>query len=161
MVFGLILLINTTQNQASVSPRKLPGVSTQRARVTHGDFFAVKAKEEAKSKTSKQDTKNNKANKGPSAIFSPRKLQGISTQQTRVKRGDLLSEKHRDEAKSETPKQDRVLKKLKSSGPSLAMASSEKSQDLSARRMRVMRNLGLVAPCGSPFHRNGLTLPSI
>ncbi|KAK1263215.1 hypothetical protein QJS04_geneDACA011971 [Acorus gramineus] len=36
-----------------------------------------------------------------------------------------------------------------------SVISLEKSQDHSARQMRVMRGLALAAPIGSPFHRNG------
>ncbi|XP_058088493.1 uncharacterized protein LOC131235330 isoform X4 [Magnolia sinica] len=55
-----------------------------------------------------------------------------------------------------TPKQgDRKDKKTISS-PISATNSLKCSQDMSARRMRVMQSLGLIAPCGSPFQRVGL-----
>ena len=36
-----------------------------------------------------------------------------------------------------------------------------KSPELSARRMKVMQSLGLIAPSGSPFHKNGHTYLSL
>ncbi|RVW56093.1 hypothetical protein CK203_105444 [Vitis vinifera] len=70
------------------------------------------------------------------------------------------------EAKRKTSKKDDMLKKLNSNSPCTATSStrktsekisSRKSHILNARRMRVMRSLGLTAPSGSPFDRNGHT----
>ncbi|KAK6277740.1 hypothetical protein POUND7_018063 [Theobroma cacao] len=56
-----------------------------------------------------------------------------------------------DGTKFQTPKQDK-LSKEKTNGPSSERTSPGKSPKSSARRMRVMQGLGLIAPSGSPFH---------
>ncbi|XP_059460782.1 uncharacterized protein LOC132189942 [Corylus avellana] len=60
-----------------------------------------------------------------------------------------------DDAKIRTCKQDEVLKKNKLNSPCSETTLFGKSQELSARRMKVMQSLGLIAPSGSPFHKNG------
>ncbi|XVF39631.1 hypothetical protein PTKIN_Ptkin01aG0049200 [Pterospermum kingtungense] len=60
-----------------------------------------------------------------------------------------------DRKKNGTPKQNK-LSKEKSSSQSFDQNSSGKSPKSSARRMRVMQGLGLVAPPGSPFLKNRL-----
>ncbi|XWS14918.1 hypothetical protein CRYUN_Cryun35bG0050100 [Craigia yunnanensis] len=60
-----------------------------------------------------------------------------------------------DSIKSGTPKQNKLLKE-KSNSQTSERTSPGNSPKLSTRRMRVMQGLGLVAPPGSPFHKNGL-----
>lgn len=54
-----------------------------------------------------------------------------------------------EEAKRKSPREDGLQKKLKRNG-------SSDQAEVSARRLRVMQHLGLIAPSGSPFHKNGL-----
>ncbi|GMN40132.1 hypothetical protein TIFTF001_009368 [Ficus carica] len=54
-------------------------------------------------------------------------------------------------ANNTTPKYDMVLKKIKLNGSSSGKISFARSQELSARRLKVMQSLGLAAPTGSPF----------
>ncbi|XP_062163624.1 uncharacterized protein LOC133870492 [Alnus glutinosa] len=60
-----------------------------------------------------------------------------------------------EDAKIRTRKEDEVLKKNKLNSPSSETTLFGKSQELSARRTKVMQSLGLIAPSGSPFHKNG------
>ncbi|GLT71469.1 hypothetical protein SLA2020_434850 [Shorea laevis] len=60
-----------------------------------------------------------------------------------------------EDAKIRTREQDEVLKKNKLNSPSSETTLLGRSQELSARRMKVMQSLGLIAPSGSPFHKNG------
>ncbi|XP_057974783.1 uncharacterized protein LOC131162381 [Malania oleifera] len=86
--------------------------------------------EEAKGKTSKRDGKQNELKQN-----SP--------------------EVSRNEAKRKIPKQDKMQIECERSSPTSVTTLSGKSQEPTARRMRVMQSLGLIAPSGSPFHRNG------
>lgn len=52
---------------------------------------------------------------------------------------------------------DRVQNGIKPSTPKIATSGG---QELSGRRMKVMQNLGLVAPLGSPFPRNRVISPN-
>ncbi|XP_057469500.1 uncharacterized protein LOC130758572 isoform X2 [Actinidia eriantha] len=53
---------------------------------------------------------------------------------------------------------DEELARFESGG---AEVEESKPQELTARRIRVMQRLGLIAPTGSPFHRNGHIPPNL
>ena len=57
-----------------------------------------------------------------------------------------------DKANKKPIKQDGLLKSAKKNGSSV---QEEVLTEASARRLRVMQKLGLIAPSGSPYHRNG------
>nr|XP_011464653.1 PREDICTED: DNA (cytosine-5)-methyltransferase 3B-like [Fragaria vesca subsp. vesca] len=57
-----------------------------------------------------------------------------------------------DKANGKPIKQDGLLKKAKENRSSV---QAEVLTEAGARRLRVMRNLGLIAPSGSPYHKNG------
>lgn len=65
------------------------------------------------------------------------------------------SSKNADAADLKTPKQ-RIKKNLNAECNGFETSQLKDVQELSARRMKVMQSLGLIAPCGSPFHRNGV-----
>ncbi|KAA8538175.1 hypothetical protein F0562_027783 [Nyssa sinensis] len=138
---------------ARLSSRKKPAASALQTIVKNGNLLPGKATE-AKSKKRKQDkvNKNLEPNIPISLSLSPKTLQ------TTVKNGDLLSKKTVAEAKSR-PKQGGMQEILRSNGPESAIPLLGKSPELSARRMKVMQSLGLIAPSGSPFHRNGHIYP--
>ncbi|KAK2977968.1 hypothetical protein RJ640_023506 [Escallonia rubra] len=58
------------------------------------------------------------------------------------------------------PKVVSMQKKARPNGPESATSPVENSPDLSARKLKVMQSLGLIAPSGSPFNRNGYISPS-
>ncbi|KAM5575425.1 hypothetical protein ABKV19_014399 [Rosa sericea] len=57
-----------------------------------------------------------------------------------------------DKANGKPIKQDGLLKNAKENGSSV---QAEVLTEAGARRLRVMQNLGLIAPSGSPYHKNG------
>ncbi|KAJ0026091.1 hypothetical protein Pint_08464 [Pistacia integerrima] len=59
------------------------------------------------------------------------------------------------DTKDRTPQKIEVLKKQKLESPNSGTNILRKSHELSARRLRVMQSLGLIAPSGSPFRKNG------
>ncbi|XP_044474894.1 histone H3-lysine(4) N-trimethyltransferase ATX1-like [Mangifera indica] len=59
------------------------------------------------------------------------------------------------DTKGRSPQKDEVLKKQKLESPNSGTDVLRKSHELSARRLRVMQSLGLIAPSGSPFGKNG------
>ncbi|KAJ4965184.1 hypothetical protein NE237_017033 [Protea cynaroides] len=151
------------EESARGSPRRQQDNSRTRKRVRSGELISRKAGEEAlENDTPKQVVqKKLKSNNPDSARCSPRRQQDSSRPQKRVKSRKLISKKAGEGAsKIDTPKQDPVQKKLRPNSPNSVFSASGISPDLSERRTRVMQNLGLIAPCGSPFQRNGLALPN-
>lgn len=98
---------------------------------------------------------------------------GANTTPKNVKNGNLLSETPTKEGSRKRMKEEKDLEpkspksvshpphqQTKNDNTLSATTSKGKSQVLSARKLRVMQSLGLVAPFGSPFHRNGFISPS-
>uniref|UniRef100_A0A5B7AMT1 Uncharacterized protein n=1 Tax=Davidia involucrata TaxID=16924 RepID=A0A5B7AMT1_DAVIN len=138
-----------------ISPIRASDASKPQIMVKNGNLLSKETKKEAKSKARDQDGMQRKLTpNNPSALaLSPKTLQ------TTVRNGNLLSKKAVEEAKSRSPKQGGVQEKLKSNGSEPATTLLGKSQELSARRTKVMQSLGLISPSGSPFHRNGHIYP--
>ncbi|XP_043710156.1 nipped-B-like protein [Telopea speciosissima] len=151
-------------NSARSSPRRQHDNSRTKKRVKSGELVSRKAREEAsKNDTPKQKLvqKKLKSNSQNSARGSPRRQPDNSRTRKRVRSGELLSQKAGEGASENgTPEPDLVQKKQRPNSPNSVLKKSGQSQDLSERRTRVMLNLGLIAPCGSPFHRNGIAMPS-
>ncbi|RWR79332.1 putative oxidoreductase GLYR1 isoform X2 [Cinnamomum micranthum f. kanehirae] len=77
------------------------------------------------------------------------KLQAEIAQGTKAKQTNLAQKA------SERSKRQKVNTRPEADGPDSATGSLKNVQELSARRVKVMQGLGLIAPCGSPFRRNG------
>ncbi|KAK9270097.1 hypothetical protein L1049_025671 [Liquidambar formosana] len=135
--------------------------------------------EVSKGKTSKRDGVQKKLKSNGSSVEEQPKIKTFKQEgvQNKPKRNRLGIE---EEAKCKTPKQNGVQKKLKPNSPSAEEAKSsgtlkedgkqkklkpsspnsettslgKSPQELSARRMKVMQSLGLIAPSGSPFNRD-------
>ncbi|XP_019053067.1 PREDICTED: uncharacterized protein LOC104595480 isoform X2 [Nelumbo nucifera] len=118
--------------------------------VTLGRHLGKRVRE---TKAKKTDHVAGKSKDKTSARAAPRGLQ-VVTSQTKTKCGDFTAEKAEEASKTRTQKD--VRKKLKTNSTSPEKNPLDISKESSARRVRVMQNLGLIAPCGSPFFRNGL-----
>ncbi|KAF6160688.1 hypothetical protein GIB67_019628 [Kingdonia uniflora] len=64
-------------------------------------------------------------------------------------------------SKSGMLEEDVIQKRSKLNSPDSVKHPPEISEGLSQRRIRVMQNLGLAAPCGSPFRKSGLVLSKV
>ncbi|ONI35338.1 hypothetical protein PRUPE_1G530900 [Prunus persica] len=82
-----------------------------------------------------------------SVRVSPRRQQYVTIPQSKLELNMPIAKE--EEAKRKSPREDGLQKKLKRNG-------SSDQAEVSARRLRVMQHLGLIAPSGSPFHKNGL-----
>ncbi|KAL6297131.1 hypothetical protein ACE6H2_005273 [Prunus campanulata] len=82
-----------------------------------------------------------------SVRVSPRRQQYVTIPQSKLEPNMPIAKE--EEAKRKPPREDGLQKKLKRNG-------SSDQAEVSARRLRVMQHLGLIAPSGSPFHKNGL-----
>ncbi|KAK6938073.1 PWWP domain [Dillenia turbinata] len=102
-----------------------------------------KAQEVAKRKDTEEDKLKKQVG---SAGKSPKKSLAVSW--TKENGASLLSE-------SVKANQAELQKKLQQDDANLVKASPEEFPEPSPRRIRVMQNLGLVAPSGSPFDRIG------
>ncbi|OVA01781.1 PWWP domain [Macleaya cordata] len=151
-----------TDNQGSVkSSKNLEHVSRAQTQVNRGDVSSGRTrKETSKTDISKQVgvQKGKKADNQGSAKGLPEKLEGVSRAKTQVKGGDLSSGRTKKEtSNNENLKQDGVKKGQKTDNQGTGTDILGNSPDLSLRRVKVMEILALVAPCGSPFKKNGLT----
>ncbi|KAL7175857.1 hypothetical protein ACSBR2_029437 [Camellia fascicularis] len=159
------------------------GTSPSFRKVSSSRLFSENT-EETKSEKQKRERVHKKLRTNhPNSVRSSPRLTGVSKPQTTLKNGELLPEnvkrggktkeqnpdvvhkKHdpnsksskSEAARSKAANQDGGMqKKLKAETTSPATTSAGKSQELTARRRKVMQTLGLIAPSGSPFHRNGL-----
>ncbi|KAH0989121.1 hypothetical protein GBA52_000604 [Prunus armeniaca] len=82
-----------------------------------------------------------------SVRVSPRRQQYVTIPQSKLEPNMPIAKE--EEAKRKSPREDGLQKKLKRNG-------SSDQAEVSVRRLRVMQHLGLIAPSGSPFHKNGL-----
>ncbi|XXG40483.1 hypothetical protein AAC387_Pa01g1189 [Persea americana] len=96
------------------------------------------------SKMEKQRQDKIQKHQGPS-----QKLQAEIAQGTKAKQANFA------EKASERSKRQKVKMRPEADGLDSATGSLKNVQELSARRVKVMQGLGLIAPCGSPFQRNG------
>ncbi|KAK1313384.1 hypothetical protein QJS10_CPA06g02129 [Acorus calamus] len=99
-------------------------------------------------------------NSGSPNIKTPRKKGNISCAVELNSAGTSIGKSSALKKASEGASKDRTVmlggcKQNKKTSEPRSVISLEKSQDHSARQMRVMRGLALAAPIGSPFHRNG------
>ncbi|KAA8528354.1 hypothetical protein F0562_035709 [Nyssa sinensis] len=144
---NLIKKIQDTESPTAVrkSPRRLLSESTEEA-------INKKGREDGVQKKLKSNHPSSQARISPESMSAE------------VKNGNLLSKNTKEKARSKATNQDGVQRELtpdnpSTKGPESAATPPGKSQELSARRTKVMQNLGLIAPSGSPFNRNGHIYP--
>lgn len=148
----------------SPSARKEAKGKTPKRDVVQKKLELIDAKEQSNTPT--QDGVLQKKRRPSSQCYEEASESKTLKQDGAQKKLKLNSPSTEKEAKRKTSKKDDMLKKLNSNSPCTATSStrktsekisSRKSHILNARRMRVMRSLGLTAPSGSPFDRNGHT----
>ncbi|KAG6648734.1 uncharacterized protein LOC122315059 [Carya illinoinensis] len=144
-------------NHVIVSTRRQLPTITPKMKLKIGN--SEKAEKE-KNDASKQDgiRMNLKANRSSSA---EEEAESIAPNQDRLQR---KLKRVRSSGEGKKSNQNVVQKKLKLDSPNLEPTSQRakeettlfgKSPELSARRVKVMQGLGLIAPSGSPFYRSG------
>lgn len=108
---------------------------------------------EGSSTRPKQDGMKKKLKTNSTAKSSQKRLPDEKTPHKKVKNGIVPSE---SALKKKTKNPDELQNKMKPNSPSTPLRATtlwEEPQEMSARRMRVMQSLGLIAPSGSPFLR--------
>ncbi|GKV09486.1 hypothetical protein SLEP1_g20974 [Rubroshorea leprosula] len=110
------------------------------------------ANEEKGGKSSKQD--------GVQRKTKPRNVNAKDGKKSKTPRQDDMQRKRNlygsiSEDTDRTPKPDKSWKQQRLKSPTHEANSARKSAARSARRMRVMQRLALIAPAGSPFHKSG------
>ncbi|KAF5942688.1 hypothetical protein HYC85_020330 [Camellia sinensis] len=149
--------ISTNGTPGNHPSASVQGTSPSSRKVSSSGLFSENT-EETKSEKQKRERVQKKLKRNhPNSVRSSPRLTGVSKPQTTLKNGELLPENKSEAARSKAANQDGGMqKKLKAETMSPATTSTGKSQELTARRRKVMQTLGLIAPSGSPFHRNGL-----
>ncbi|KAK1287525.1 hypothetical protein QJS10_CPB19g01522 [Acorus calamus] len=142
--------------------RRSPRVRTQQMDLeqTHNFSQKVYIRRSPRVRTQQMDLEQ-KVNSGFPNIKTPRKKGNIScgavepnSAGTSIGKSSALKKASEGASKDRTVMLGGCKQNKKTSEP-CSVISLEKSQDHSARQMRVMRGLALAAPIGSPFHRNG------
>ncbi|XP_016163701.1 uncharacterized protein LOC107606204 isoform X1 [Arachis ipaensis] len=121
---------------------------------SHADFENVLKKNDGDLHKILQESleKDLPSNK-PKSKESPAKNKGGSSSSKRKSAGGSSSSKRKSAPKDE--KQDEAKSQKQNEEDPESTTPFRKSQELSKRRIRVMESLGLIAPPGSPFVRNG------
>ncbi|KAF5456002.1 hypothetical protein F2P56_025520 [Juglans regia] len=112
-----------------------------------------KRKEEAKNKSSMQGVLHKKLK--PKHIGTEEGRSKTPEQDEMQKEVKPNNRSTEEESKLRITELDELLKKNKLNNPSFETPLFGKSPEISARRVKVMQGLGLIAPSGSPFHKSG------
>ncbi|KAK6940242.1 PWWP domain [Dillenia turbinata] len=128
-------------NIARASPKRVE--ATRQSHTAKNGISSRKAQEVVKRKDTEEDKMKKQVG---SAGKSPKK--SLAVRRTKENGSSLLSE-------SVKPNRAKIRKKLQQVDANWVKASPGKFPEPSPRRIKVMQNLGLVAPSGSPFNRTG------
>ncbi|KAJ6848368.1 uncharacterized protein M6B38_273965 [Iris pallida] len=123
--------------------------SSKRGRVKQPSAVPAGEEEDSGEKESKGDPsgKSKHAQNGTSKIKDKKQE---ASKESKSKNGSVLT---RDEDVKE-------LNGTTTPGTTKRCAPEESASDFSARRLKVMQSLGLIAPAGSPFRKNGFVVTS-
>ncbi|XAR48500.1 Histone-lysine N-methyltransferase [Bertholletia excelsa] len=147
---------NSKGQKFDATKRKLEAYSPISTRISQRRLFSqntVEEKEEKRKEVGAQ--KKLKRNHPDSIRVSSQRISTVNKAQPAPKKVQVHGLGR--EGKTKEQKQNIVEKKVMQISPSLVTNLAGKSPELSARRMKVMQSLGLIAPSGSPYHRNGLS----
>ncbi|XP_052191518.1 uncharacterized protein LOC127800760 isoform X2 [Diospyros lotus] len=148
----------TSHSQTRISQRILAAANTSDAKVNNSNSLSGKTRKAKSTKQTTGEKQNNVDLHSPKfTSISPRTIAGGS--QPKMKNGNSTSAITNDKksnrqrgVQSESKNQNLVQKKIELNSPSSATTPAGKSEQLTARRIKVMQCLGLIAPSGSPFH---------
>ncbi|XP_062098796.1 uncharacterized protein LOC133804668 [Humulus lupulus] len=145
------------QNNNSHGKIFLKALALEVACLKTGESKKHKSKSEDKSRTQHRNGDDPRKNlKRNTKSSTETKKRNSEKQNVMKKKPEKSSQSTPDATSKSTPKHDEMhSKKRKLPSTSPDTTSSAKSQELSSRRIKVMRSLGLAAPPGSPFCRNG------
>ncbi|KAF4360117.1 hypothetical protein CsatB_007626 [Cannabis sativa] len=140
------------QNNNSHGKIFLKALELEVAGLKAGESKKRKAKSEDKSRTKHCDGDNSRKNLTRNSKSSTESKKRNREKQNSTRKN---SEKSLEKTSKSIPKPDETLSKKRKLARSSPDTPPAKSQELSARRIKVMQSLGLAAPPGSPFCRHG------